>query len=160
MSLDLILRNRQRTRPVEIRHLRRLCTALLADLLQIKSAELGVTLVSATEMARLNRQFLQHAGPTDVITFDYSMLPGPGSCLHGELFVCPDEAVRQARRFRTTWQSELVRYLIHGTLHLLGHNDRRDSERRKMKREEDRLLLGLEARFPLSRLARTPRLRT
>ncbi len=159
MSLDLTLRNRQRTRPVEIRRLRQICITLLEDLLQIKNAELGVTLVAAPEMARINGQFLQHEGSTDVITFDYSEIPDPRPKLHGELFVCLDEAVLQARRFRTTWQSELVRYIIHGTLHLLGHDDHRAPDRRTMKREENRLLRLLRTRFPLSRLARKPRLR-
>lgn len=166
MSLALTLRNRQPTCPVEIRRLRRICTTLLEDLLPIKHAELGITLVAAPEMTRLNWQFLQHQGSTDVITFDYSetpvprlQTPDPKLKLHGELFICLDEAVRQARRFRTTWQSELVRYLIHGTLHLLGHDDHRAAARRTMKREENRLLRLLATRFPLSRLARKPKLR-
>ena len=152
MSLDLTLQNRQRTRLVETRHLRRICTILLKDLLEIKDVELGVTLVAAPEMARINEQFLQHKGSTDVITFDHSESPAPRPKtqdprpkLHGELFICVDEAVCQARRFRTTWQSELVRYLIHGTLHLLGHDDRRTPDRRKMKCEENRLLRLLAA---------------
>ena len=165
MSLDLTLRNRQRTRPVDIRRLRRICFTLLAELLPIKQAELGVTLVAAPEMARINGQFLQHEGTTDVITFDYSEAadPKPQTLnsrlqLHGELFVCLDEAVLQARRFRTSWQSELIRYIIHGTLHLIGHDDHRAPDRRKMKREENRLLRVLRTRFALSRLAREPRL--
>jgi probable rRNA maturation factor len=166
MSQALTLQNRQRTRPVETRRLRRICVTLLKDLLRIRNANLGVILVAAPEMARINRQFLQHHGSTDVITFDYSEISNlgprpfdPGLQLHGELFVCLDEAVLQARRFRTTWQAELVRYLIHGTLHLLGYDDRRAADRRTMKREEDRLLRLLAARFPLSRLAPKPRLR-
>ena len=165
MSLHLTLRNRQRTHPVDIRLLRRVCTALLAELLPIKNAELGITLVAAPEMARINGQFLQHEGSTDVITFDYCEIPAtrprtmnPRLELHGELFVCLDEAVLQARRFRTTWQSELARYIIHGMLHLLGHEDRRSPDRRQMKREENRLLRVLARRFTLSRLARKPRL--
>ena len=46
-------------------------------------------------------------------------------CCTGKSFVCLDEAVRQARRFHTTWQSELVRYVVHGVLHLLGYDDQR-----------------------------------
>jgi probable rRNA maturation factor len=70
-----------------------------------------------------------------------------------------DEAILQARRFRTTWQSELVRYLIHGVLHLFGHDDHHAVARRKMKREENRLFKSLSARFALSRLARKSKLR-
>ena len=167
MSLDLTLRNRHRTRPVETRYLRKISTTLLVDLLQIKKAELGVSLVAAPEMTRINENFLNHPGSTDVITFDHRPTPTPrrpGSPtreqpIFGELFICLDEAVLQARRFRTTWQAELVRYLIHGTLHLLGHDDHRAHDRRTMKREENRLLRRLRTRFPLSRLARKPKLR-
>jgi probable rRNA maturation factor len=63
-----------------------------------------------------------------------------------------DEALIQARRFRTTWQTELVRYLIHGVLHLQGHDDRRSVSRRSMKKEEARLLKKLGRRFCLSKL--------
>ena len=41
--------------------------------------------------------------------------------LHGEIFICVDEAIPQAKEFRTSWQSEIVRYIVHGVLHLLGH---------------------------------------
>jgi rRNA maturation RNase YbeY len=57
--------------------------------------------------------------------------------MHGELFICVDEAVLQAKKFKTSWQSEIVRYLVHGVLHLLGHDDFKPA-RRKMKREENR----------------------
>ena len=54
----------------------------------------------------------------------------------------------QAKQFKTTWQSEIVRYVIHGVLHLLGHDDRLAAARRRMKREENRLLAGFPESFP------------
>jgi probable rRNA maturation factor len=113
-------------------------------------------------MTRLNETFLRHEGSTDVITFDHSE-PGTrnleqGTDIHGELFVCVDEAILQARRFRSSWQSEVVRYIIHGVLHLLGHDDRRVADRRKMKLAENRLLRLMATRFALSQLARKTRL--
>jgi rRNA maturation RNase YbeY len=99
----------------------------------------------------LNETFLKHAGATDVITFDYSDSASP-ALLSGELFICVEEAVSQARRFRTTWPSELVRYLVHGVLHLRGYGDARPADRRKMKREEDRLVGQLARRIPLSKV--------
>jgi rRNA maturation RNase YbeY len=103
-------------------------------------------------MARLNQNYLQHEGPTDVITFDYRETSSPGAALHGELFICPEIAVLQAREFRTDWRSELVRYVIHGILHLLGHDDLEPVARRKMKRVEGRWLRDIARRFPLSKL--------
>ena len=109
--------------------------------------ELGVYLLDAPEITHLNETYLQHAGPTDVITFDYC----EPTRLAGEIFVCVDEAKSHARRFRTTWRCELVRYLIHGLLHLRGYNDKRAADRRRMKAEESRLLGRMTAEFNTAR---------
>jgi probable rRNA maturation factor len=166
--MNVVLANRQRTRKINQRLLKQIAAALLADL-KIENGELGVHLVAAPEMIRLNGKFLLHAGPTDVITFDYSdsrrqtrdpgpKTPVPRRQLLGEIFICVDEAVLQAREFRTSWQSEIVRYLVHGVLHLLGHDDSRPAERRTMKRAENRRLRELSRRFSLAQLARPAKL--
>ena len=158
-NIRVTLLNRQRARKVDARQLRVITLALLGEL-HIASAEFGVNLVGDAEMTRVNETFLQHEGSTDVITFDHSELPprrqtpDASPNLHGELFVCVDEAIRQARGFRTTWQSELVRYVVHGVLHLLGHDDHRAADRRKMKREENRLVRLMARRFAFTRLSR------
>ena len=170
--MTIVIANRQRTRKVNLRRLKTMTGRILARL-GIAQAELGITLVAAPEMAALNERFLHHAGPTDVITFDYTRADGarhsvradfsgaplshPSSssppALHGEIFVCVDEAVSQARHFKTSWQSETLRYLIHGVLHLLGHDDSRPAARRKMKQQENLLLARLsgsgKSRSPL-----------
>ena len=149
--MNIVIANRQRTRPVNARQLRLIITGLFAEL-EISEAELGVNLVGAREMTLVNETFLRHEGSTDVITFDHregqpKVIP---PALHGELFICVDEAVQQARRFRTSWQSEIVRYLVHGVLHLCGHDDHRTGARRKMKREENRLVRRLARKFSLA----------
>ena len=161
MSNRLLILNRQRTVPVSQSSLRRLTGILLRDLLDKGHFALGISVVDPREMTRLNETFLQHEGSTDVITFDYSSRPGkPREVLHGEIFICGAEAVAQARRFRTTWQSELARYVIHGVLHLCGYDDLRSRDRRLMKREENRLLLELSRRLTLRNLKRSPAPRT
>lgn len=145
--MSIVIANRQRTRAINARQLQAITRGLLAEL-KIEG-ELGINLVDAREMTRVNETFLQHEGSTDVITFDHA--EGAGSpALHGELFVCVDEAILQARRFRTTWQSEVVRYVVHGVLHLLGHDDHRADRRRKMKREENRLVRRIGRKFSLA----------
>jgi probable rRNA maturation factor len=142
--------NRQRSRKFDLPELRKTTLTLLGEL-QITEAELGVTFVADKEMTRVNETFLQHEGSTDVITFDHTpeqesrrkSTPAQCTSLNGELFICVDEAVRQAKRFRTTWQAELVRYIVHGVLHLTGHDDHRAVDRQKMKREENRLVRKL-----------------
>jgi probable rRNA maturation factor len=170
MSRVLTLRNRQRARPVNLPFLRRIANELLAELLPSGDFDLGVYLVTGVEITRLNETYLRHAGPTDVITFNHAAAAdvrrlsktvtqldhphvGGYEDIHGEIFICLDEAVAQARRFRTTWQSELTRYLIHGLLHLCGYDDQHSADRRKMKREENQLLQMLSQRFSFARLA-------
>ena len=165
--MNVVLANRQRTRKINRRLLKQIAAALLADL-KVEAAELGIHLVAAPEIIRLNEQFLRHAGPTDVIAFDHSdsrrdpghrpKTPGPRRQLYGEIFICVDEAVLQARKFRASWQSEITRYLVHGVLHLLGHDDSRPAERHKMKRAENRRLRELSRRFSLAHLARPGKL--
>jgi probable rRNA maturation factor len=164
--MNVAIASHQHTRKINLRLLKQIVNALLANL-GIGEVELEINLVTALEMTRLNETFLKHKGSTDVITFDYhtedkAVNPLPAAkfgarrsarpTLHGEIFVCMDEAVLQARKFGTSWQSEIARYVVHGVLHLLGHDDLRAAARCKMKREENRLLREITRRFPLSKL--------
>ncbi len=111
-------------------------------------------------MARVNWQFLQHEGSTDVITFDYSAPPAlsPDPRLQtpdpvsGEAFVCVADAVKQAREFQTTWPSEVIRYAVHALLHLRGYDDLEPAQRRVMKREENRIMRELARQFDFAEL--------
>ena len=156
MSCNLIVQNRRRGQRLNLGLLKKITTALLEDHLQRKDYELGVSVVGQAEMTRLNETFLRHAGSTDVITFDYAE-PHLPSGLVGDIVVCADEAHGQARRFGSTWQVELVRYVVHGVLHLSGHDDQHTEDRRRMKREENRLLGQLAKRFSLTRLSPSDR---
>jgi probable rRNA maturation factor len=155
MTQALSIRNRQRVRAVETRLLRRVTLHVLTNELHLPNFELGLHLVAAEEMARVNSTFLQHEGSTDVITFDHGDGEAAGR-LHGEIFICLGDAVTQARQFRTTWQQELARYVIHGILHLRGHDDLDPQARRSMKREEKRLLREVGRRFDIDALAKSP----
>jgi probable rRNA maturation factor len=155
MTLEIL--NRQRTKKINVRRLKQLIRELLAGL-KIETAELGINLVATREMTLLNETFLGHEGSTDVITFNHHDGSGPEtseSCLHGELFVCVDEAILQAKRFRCSWQSEIVRYIVHGILHLLGHDDLKAGPRRRMKSEENRLVRRLAKKISFAQLSRT-----
>ena len=174
MGQSILIANRQRTKKINSRLLKQIASALFVEL-KIGEAELGINLVATREMTLINETFLQHEGSTDVITFDHRDV-GQASRLsqteksndgdrrdacptvHGELFICVDDAVAQAKEFKTSWQSELVRYIVHGVLHLLGHDDLRPDLRRKMKREENRLVRRLENRFTLAQLSQTAKI--
>ncbi len=88
---------------------------------------------------RLNRRYLAHDRPTDVIAFPL----GEGSNLEGEIYVNLDRARRQARAYNVTAANETARLIIHGTLHLLGYDDRTRAKARRMKAREDLLVSHL-----------------
>jgi probable rRNA maturation factor len=167
-SSTIIIANRQRVKKIDTRLLKKTVAALLTEL-KFENVGLEIVLVGAKEMAALNWEFLGHEGSTDVITFNYGSPVGRNhqragkskarlaktlapSNLSGEIFVCVDDAILQAKKFKANWQSEIVRYIVHGILHLLGHDDLRADARREMKREEDRLVCELSRRFALSKL--------
>ena len=167
-----MVRNLQGAHPVNTRFFQRLIKRLLQERFSKKDFDLGVYIISVREMTRLNETFLQHDGSTDVITFDYSdkagrverriarrkraehpiVRPDFRPVLQGEIFVCAEEAAVQARRFRTSLESELVRYLVHGILHLEGYVDSYTTARRQMKHEEDRLVRRMSRLFDFTRL--------
>lgn len=108
--------------------------------------ELSVALVDDNAIAAINRQFLNHAGPTDVISFDL----GDGL---GEIVVSAERAVLVARQLRRRPQDELALYLVHGLLHLAGFDDRTPAQRRAMRAAERRVLRTVKLRFSATRRA-------
>ena len=148
MSRTIVFRNRQRARKLNSRALRKIIEPFLASMHGLREYELGIHLIGCEEMQRLNETYLGHQGSTDVITFDYND-PAGAHRLSGEIFICIPEAINQSRRFHVTWQSEVVRYIVHGVLHLSGFDDRAPKDRKRMKRQEDRMMRELDRRFDL-----------
>jgi len=84
-----------------------------------RDADISITFLGAMSMRRLNDEYLGHDRPTDVISFG---LAGPDGRLAGDVYVCRAIAVRNARRHGVPLRQELVRLVIHGTLHVLGYD--------------------------------------
>lgn len=108
---------------------------------------LDVESMSDPEIRRANRRFLGHDYATDVVSFPLS---DPGEpALRGALAVGRDTARREAARRGHAPYHEWMLYVVHGTLHLLGHDDRAPAARRRMRRAEAELLseLGLPPVF-------------
>lgn len=110
-------------------------------------AELSVALVDVPAMAELNATWRGREGPTDVLSF--SLLEGEGAehrgALLGDVVLCVPVAASQARALGHGLDEELLRLLIHGTLHLLGFDHEREDEAAAMQSEERRLWDALHA---------------
>ena len=99
--------------------------------------------VDEPEMAELNRDHLGGDGPTDVLAFpvdDPSEVPEGLPVLLGDVVICPAVATRQATGGGL--EAELSLLLVHGILHLLGHDHAEPDERSAMQETERRVLDG------------------
>jgi probable rRNA maturation factor len=83
---------------------------------RVRDAMLSITFVTPRSIARLNRRYLGHAGSTDVISFAF------GEPLVGDIYISPDVARQNARRYAIGVREELTRLVIHGILHVVGHD--------------------------------------
>jgi probable rRNA maturation factor len=108
---------------------------------------ISVVLADDATLSRLHGQFMGDPAPTDVLTFDLREDPAElASAIDGEVIVSVETAAREARRRRIPLLQEVLRYVIHGTLHLVGYDDRTAAQRRRMRVAENRILRELTAK--------------
>jgi len=106
--------------------------------------ELTLTFVDRDEIAALNAEHLGKDGPTDVLSFpldddDEPALPGVPVLL-GDVVVCPAVAVEQAAGHAGTADDEVALLVVHGVLHVLGHDHAETDETASMRARELALL--------------------
>jgi probable rRNA maturation factor len=127
--------------PIDRNLLRRRARVVLREL-DRRGSELSVALVDDATIRELNARYRDKPRPTDVLSF--SLLDGDHTERRGDLLgdvvIGLETAERQARRGRRSLDDEVLRLLIHGVLHLLGHDHERAAEARAMRAEERRLL--------------------
>jgi probable rRNA maturation factor len=108
----------------------------------ISRATLSIAVVSDKAIRQLNRRYLQHDYATDVLSF---LLDSGTGWLNGEIIVSADTAAAQAPEYGSSPQDELLLYVIHGTLHLVGFDDTTPTARRKMQARQRRYLRQLKS---------------
>lgn len=105
-------------------------------------AIISVSFLSAPAIKKLNRRWLGHNWVTDVVTFS---LPTPDGGVAGDVYICPEVAKLEARIHRVTQREELIRLVIHGTLHVLGYSHPEGATRTRspMWRRQERYVKAL-----------------
>ncbi|MEO8578721.1 MAG: rRNA maturation RNase YbeY [Gemmatimonadales bacterium] len=87
---------------------------------RVNDAMLSITFVGRATMSQLNHRYLGHHGPTDVISFGLGRA-GKSSAVVGDIYICAEVARENAKRQGVAAGEELLRLVVHGTLHVLGH---------------------------------------
>ena len=85
-------------------------------------------------------EYLNHDTYTDIITFPYAQSP----IVESDIFISIDRVKENAATFKTSFEKELLRVIIHGVLHLCGYGDKTDEEKQLMRAKEDECVLGFE----------------
>jgi probable rRNA maturation factor len=112
----------------------------------VASATVSIAVVDDATIHRLNQQYLEHDQPTDVLSF---LLELTETTLEGEVIVSADTAAATAEQFGWTTDDELMLYVVHGMLHLLGYDDQSADEQTAMRARERDVLsrFGLRPRY-------------
>ncbi|NLG13843.1 MAG: rRNA maturation RNase YbeY [Lentisphaerae bacterium] len=115
---------------------------------------LQIILLDQGNMAELNQAHLNHAGPTDVLTFDlrnensaFGDIQDQDEFVAAEIYVCPEVAARYAKEHGLDPSTELLLYVVHGMLHLMGFDDHSEQDAAKMRQAEARTMEKIKARF-------------
>ena len=103
----------------------------------IRSGSVSLAIVDDPTIHKLNRQYLAHDYATDVLSFLLSEAEAP---LEGEVIVSADTASARSAEFRWQILDELLLYVVHGTLHLAGFDDKAESDRVIMREKEEHYL--------------------
>ena len=102
---------------------------------KIGKAEVNIIVMDDKAIHEMNRTYLNHDYPTDVITFYLDEQP-----LTGEIYISAETAREQAQHYGVSFTSEMMRLAAHGALHLAGYDDATDEEREHMRKLEDRYI--------------------
>ena len=108
----------RRTRALPEAAVRRVVRAVLAGERR-RAALVSVSFVGPVAIRRLNRRYLGHDSTTDVVSFGWR---APAGATIGDIYICRAVAAREARARHIPLREELIRLVIHGTLHVLGRN--------------------------------------
>jgi probable rRNA maturation factor len=111
---------------------------------QVRGALVSVAFVTDRAIAAMNARHLRHRGATDVISFGFDR-PTRRAPVIGDIYIAPAMAARNAKSRRRPVREELIRLLVHGTLHVLGYDHPEDDRREQsaMWRRQERLVSRL-----------------
>lgn len=129
---------------------RRATAAWLQEVIKTEGAEcsdISILFCNDEYILQVNNQYLEHNYFTDIITFDYSEKNSSGKLVvSGDLTISVDTVLENSKIFESTFENELHRVIVHGVLHLLGYNDKTESEVKIMRSKEDNYLKLFETK--------------
>jgi len=109
------------------------------------TGEVSIAVVDDPTIHELNRQYLDHDYPTDVLSFSL----GDETSFEGEVIVSADTAAEKAAQYQMAPVDELLLYIVHGVLHLVGYDDHAEKGRLAMREREQRYMQQCGVSLPV-----------
>lgn len=129
--------NSSSIRFLPIKSVKKSIETLLLDY-KISEATISFIYMDNNEIQEINKQYLEHDYPTDVITFSLE-----DDKIDGEIYIGAQIAKEQADEYKVSIKNEILRLAVHGTLHLLGYDDNTDEKRLEMHQLENKYILNI-----------------
>lgn len=153
-----------RSKPVDIRidnrngrirlneaFLARIAREVLKAVKMPSLAGLEIVFLSNSAIKPLNRKYRKADRPTDVLSFNIGAGELKPGAFFGEIFISSEMARKNAGKFGKLFEEELALYIIHGILHLSGHEDYTPPDRERMSKKQERILKRLCMKADLSK---------
>lgn len=148
--MDILIENQQKIIPLNTAILRKIVQKILRHE-KITRAALSFVFVTDANIRSLHKKYLGLNSATDVLTFDLSEQRPAGNrvkSLEGDVVISVATACKNAKSFKTSPHYEIVLYIAHGILHLLGYDDHSPKDIKKIRAKEQELMALVKSLIP------------
>ena len=133
--MKISVKNLQKKLPVSQKEVKELVRKILAGEKRMECGYINICFVDDGLIREFNARFLKENSSTDVLAFNLND-KGADKILLADIMISSDTAINNARKFNTDPGYELMLYIAHGVLHILGYDDKNKTLRKKMRKKE------------------------
>ena len=148
--MDILIENQQKIIPLNTAVLRKIVQKILRHE-KISRAAISFVFVTDQKIRTFNKKFLGRDYTTDVLAFDLSEKRPAGEkgrSLEGDVVISATTACTNAKVFKTSPHYEIILYVAHGILHLLGFDDHSPKDIKKIRAKEQELMTLVKSLIP------------
>ncbi len=139
------VKNLNKRHRINERFIQKIAENILDIFKKRRSIELDIVFLNDNSIRYFNKRYKHKDRATDVLSFDL------GPC--GQILISSDTALRNSAIFDTSFEEEIILYVIHGILHLFGYNDETTAQKNRMSEKENRILKKLCVKLNFSKVS-------
>lgn len=141
--MEITVQNDQKALRLNLKNIKVLALAVLKLLKVPKDTFVSISFVSKTEIKKLNRRYFRKNRTTDVIALEYKLSNLFYKGYLGDIIIAPEIAKKNAIIYKVKFSDELLLYVIHGILHLLGYDDTTPALKKRIEKKQQEIIASL-----------------